>query len=210
MGMVMMILNSFLKDMADALDGYAPAAQYDLWNNPKFVNMFSGMGRLVVCGRLMPQAGEAGFVQSTHNNTSVTNLTTAFANSGNRELAQLLYAANGNRWEDAHKIALGYLAGDIWAFIATVIMARTPVNPDVTLFVVLAVLGFLAVVISQKLPKLFYMPSWLAGWAIGMLAMNLDKTTPPMSLVVQIGAAMLVGVYYIGALVDRLHRLMNR
>ena len=125
-------------------------------------------------------------------------------------IAAGIYAANGNKWEDAHKIALGYLAGDLWALAATAVMARTPLNPDVTLFAVLAVLGFMAVVISQKLPSLFYMPSWLAGWAIGMLAMNLDKTTPPMSLAVQVGAAMLVGVYYIGALVDRLHRLMNR
>lgn len=125
-------------------------------------------------------------------------------------IAAGIYAANGNKWEDAHKIALGYLAGDIWALAATMVMARTPLNPDVTLFAVLAVLGFMAVVISQKLPSLFYMPSWLAGWAIGMLAMNLDKTTPLMSLTVQIGAAMLVGVYYIGALVDKLHRLMNR
>ena len=125
-------------------------------------------------------------------------------------IAAGIYAANGNKWEDAHKIALGYLAGDIWALAATAVMARTPLDPDVTLFAVLAVLGFMAVVISQKLPSLFYMPSWLAGWAIGMLAMNLDKTTSLMSLTVQIGAAMLVGVYYIGALVDRLHRLMNR
>ncbi len=125
-------------------------------------------------------------------------------------IAAGIYAANGNKWEDAHKIALGYLAGDIWALAATAVMTRTPLDPDVTLFAVLAVLGFMAVVISQKLPSLFYMPSWLAGWAIGMLAMNLDKTTPLMSLTVQIGAAMLVGVYYIGALVDKLHRLMNR
>ncbi|MBR2706645.1 MAG: DUF1097 domain-containing protein [Mogibacterium sp.] len=125
-------------------------------------------------------------------------------------IAAGIYAANGNKWEDAHRIALGYLAGDIWALAATMVMARTPLDPDVTLFAVLAVLGFMAVVISQKLPSLFYMPSWLAGWAIGMLAMNLDRTTPLMSLTVQIGAAMLVGVYYIGALVDKLHRLMNR
>ena len=54
------------------------------------------------------------------------------------------------------------------------------------------------------------MPSWLTGWAIGMLAMNLDKTTPVMSLTVQIAVAMLVGVYYVGALLDRVHRLLNK
>ena len=125
-------------------------------------------------------------------------------------IAAGIYAANGNKWEDAHKIALGYLAGDIWALIATAGMAATPFNADVTLFAILAVLGFLAVVISQNLPSLFHMPSWLAGWAIGMLTMNLDKTTPVMSLTVQIAVAMLVGVYYIGALVDKIHRIINK
>lgn len=125
-------------------------------------------------------------------------------------IAAGIYAANGNKWKDAHKIALGYLAGDLWAFIVTVIMAASPFNPNISLFVLLAVMGFLAVVISQKLPSLFYMPSWLAGWAIGLLAMSLDKTTPLMSLTAQIAAAMLVGVYYIGALVDKLHRIMNK
>ena len=28
-----------------------------------------------------------------------------------------IYATNGNKFQDAHKIALGYLAGDIWALI---------------------------------------------------------------------------------------------
>ena len=125
-------------------------------------------------------------------------------------IAAGIYGANGNKFEDAHKIAAGYIAGDIWALIATRAMAVTPFNPDLTLFCVLAVLGFLVVVISNALPKIFYMPAWLAGWAIGMLAMNLDQTTPVVSLTLQIGAAMLVGVYYVGALVDKVHRLLNR
>ena len=125
-------------------------------------------------------------------------------------IAAGIYGANGNKWEDAHKIALGYLAGDIWAYAATVIMASTPFNADLTLFMTLAVLGFLAVVISQYCPSVFHMPSWLAGWAIGMLAMNLDQSTPLLSLTAQIAAAMLVGVYYVGALLDKIHRMINK
>ena len=125
-------------------------------------------------------------------------------------IAAGIYGTNGNKWEDAHKIALGYLAGDIWAYAATVIMASTPFNADLTLFMTLAVLGFLAVVISQNLPDYFNMAGWLAGWAIGMLAMNLDKSTPLISLTAQIAAAMLVGVYYVGALIDKLHRMINK
>jgi hypothetical protein len=120
-----------------------------------------------------------------------------------------IYATNGNKFEDSHKIALGYLAGDIWALIVFEIMAHTPLNADLTLFITLAVLGFMVVVISSKFANLIHMPSWLAGWAIGMLVMNMDQITNITSLTVQTGVAMLVGVYYVGALIDKLHRIMN-
>ena len=125
-------------------------------------------------------------------------------------IAAGIYGTNGNNFKDAHKIALGYLAGDLWALIVNVLMARTPFNADLTLFLLLAVFGFLIVIISNSLPKVFHMPSWLAGWAIGMLTMNLDTSTPRISLALQIGAAMLVGVYYVGALMDKAHRILNR
>lgn len=121
-----------------------------------------------------------------------------------------IYATNGNKFKDAHKIALGYLAGDIWALIAFEIMAHMPLNPDLTLFLTLAVFGFILVIISSRFKNIIHMPSWLTGWAIGMLTMNLDTSTPILSLTVQIGAAMLVGVYYVGALLDKVHRLLNR
>ena len=121
-----------------------------------------------------------------------------------------IYATNGNKFKDAHKIALGYLAGDIWALIAFEIMAHTPINPDMTLFLTLAVFGFILVVISNKFSNIIHMPSWLTGWAIGMLTMNLDTATPVMSLTVQIAVAMLVGVYYVGALLDKVHRIFNK
>ena len=121
-----------------------------------------------------------------------------------------IYATNGNKFRDAHKIALGYLAGDIWALIAFEIMAHTPINPDITLFLTLAVFGFILVVISARFENIIHMPSWLTGWAIGMLTMNLDKTTPVMSLTVQIAVAMLVGVYYVGALLDLVHKSLNK
>ena len=121
-----------------------------------------------------------------------------------------IYGTNGNKFEDAHQIALGYLAGDIWALIVNLLMARTPYNADLTLFVLLAVFGFLIVIISSKFEGIVHMPSWLAGWAIGMLTMNLDTTTDRLALTVQIAIAMLVGVYYVGALLDKIHKLMNK
>jgi len=125
-------------------------------------------------------------------------------------IAAGIYGANGNRFEDAHKIALGYLAGDFWGMISTLVMAHTPFNADLTLFCTLFILGFLVVIISSRFPGIFYMPSWLAGWAIAMLTMNLDPITPLTSLGLQIAVAMLVGVYYVGALMDKIHKIVNK
>ena len=72
----------------------------------------------------------------------------------------------------------------------------------------LFVLGFLVVLISQWLPKVFFMPSWLAGWAIAMLTFNLDTSTSLWSLGLQVGISMLVGVYYVGALMDKIQRVI--
>jgi len=120
-----------------------------------------------------------------------------------------IYGANGNKFSDAHKIALGYLAGDIWALLVTLGMAATPFNADLSLFALLFIFGFLAVIIATRFDGIVYLPSWLAGWAIGMLTMNLDTMTNIYSLTVQIAVAMLVGVYYVGALLDKIHRIWN-
>ena len=46
-------------------------------------------------------------------------------------------------------------------------------------------------------------------FSYGMLTMNLDPTTSLSRLFLEIAAAMLVGVYYVGALIDKLHSLIN-
>ena len=125
-------------------------------------------------------------------------------------IAAGIYGANGNQFRDAKKITLGYLAGDLWGYISTIIMTHTPYNADISLFATLFVLGILVVLISNVIPGIFYMPSWLAGWAIAMLTFNLDTQTNPISLLIQIGIAMIVGVYYVGALLDKIHRIICR
>ena len=120
-----------------------------------------------------------------------------------------IYGANGNKLEDAAKISVGYIAGDIWSLIATVVMQKTPYNATLTLWTTLFILGFVAVVVSSNIPQYTYLPSWLAGWAIGMRTMNLDATTSLLRLFLEIAAAMLVGVYYVGALIDKIHSLIK-
>ena len=92
----------YLLDLADALHNYPDAAQWDLWNNPKFINMYTAFLRLTVCGHLTPQVGEAGFVQSTHNQIGQDKMLTAFLATGDVTLAQGVYAANGNSVDGLH------------------------------------------------------------------------------------------------------------
>lgn len=124
-------------------------------------------------------------------------------------IAAGIYGANGNKSEDSFKIAAGYIAGDIWSLIATIVMKKSPINANITLWSTLFILGFIAVIISAKFPSLVYMPSFLAGWAIAMLSMNLDTTTPLIRMTIEIGVAMVVGVYYVGSLIDKIHKMVN-
>lgn len=124
-------------------------------------------------------------------------------------IAAGIYGANGNKFEDALKISIGYLMGDIWSLVVILVMKNTIFNRDLTLFVILFFLGFFVVIISFAVPKYFYMPSWLAGWAIAMLTMNLNPDTNLGKQVIEIGISMLVGVYYVGVLIDKIFKFAN-
>lgn len=121
-----------------------------------------------------------------------------------------LYVANGNKRRDAFRIAVGFLLGDLWAFIAVHIMAALPFNPDVELYCTLFVLGGLAVLIGETLPRYIFTPSWLCGWAIGLTIMGPLDVAEIGTLPVQIGAAMLAGVIYVGIGVDAFQQFLIR
>ena len=113
-----------------------------------------------------------------------------------------LYVANGNKREDAVKISIGFLLGDFWAVTALKIMDILKWNEDLELFVTLFVLGGLAVIISALIPKYIFCPAWLCGWAIGLTILAPAGWQNVGTVPVQIGAAMLVGVWYVGVFVD--------
>lgn len=117
-----------------------------------------------------------------------------------------VYVANGNKEQDALPMSLGFLAGDVWAVLALGIMEALPFNPEVELFCTLFVLGGLAVVLSSLCPAWLYCPAWLCGWAIGLTIMAPGGFAAIGTFPLQIGAAMLAGVWYVGVLVERIHR----
>lgn len=113
-----------------------------------------------------------------------------------------VYVANGNQKQDAVPIIIGFWLGDLWAVLAIWIMEKLPIDPDVELYLTLFVLGGAAVLIGGALPRWIYTPAWLCGWAIGLTIMAKEGLSGIGLLPVEIGAAMLVGVVYVGVGVD--------
>lgn len=74
-----------------------------------------------------------------------------------------LFVANGNRRQDTVKISVGFLLGDLWAYIAVWVMETLQWNPNVELYVTLFVMGGLAVIVSETFSSMIYTPAWLCG-----------------------------------------------
>ena len=113
-----------------------------------------------------------------------------------------LCAANGDKAADAPRISVGFLLGDFWAWLALWVMDRLPWNPDAELFCTLFVLGGLAVLISSAVPRFIFCPAWLCGWAIGLTVMSPVGLANAGTLPLQIGGAMLAGVWYVGVFLN--------
>ena len=117
-----------------------------------------------------------------------------------------LFVANGNRRQDTVKISVGFLLGDLWAYIAVWVMETLQWNPNVELYVTLFVMGGLAVIISETFSSVISTPSWAIGLTImGPMQMDGIGTLP-----IQIGVAMLVGVIYVGVGVDAFQGMLVR
>lgn len=113
-----------------------------------------------------------------------------------------LYVTNGNKISDALKITLGFLGGDCWAVLAIFIMEKLTLNPNLELYGTLFILGGLAVIIGENLSNYIFTPAWLCGWAIGLTIMGPLSIAALGTLPIQIGAAMIAGVLYVGIGVD--------
>ena len=119
-----------------------------------------------------------------------------------------LCAANGDKTADAVKTSIGFLLGDVWAYVAVWVMDVMPFQPDAELFGTLFVLGGLAVLLSSLAPKWIFCPAWLCGWAIGLTIMASGGFSQIGTLPFQIAAAMLVGVWYVGVLLNKVRCMM--
>ena len=119
-----------------------------------------------------------------------------------------LFACLGNDIKKAIPVSVGFLLGDIWAVIALQVMAHSSLNPNLTLYLTLFVMGGLAVIVGSVGEKLIFVPAWLAGWAIGLTIMGPMDITAIGAMVPQIAGAMLAGVWYVGVVGDLFQKLL--
>lgn len=119
-----------------------------------------------------------------------------------------LYVTNGNKKEDALKIGIAFLLGDLWAVIAIWFMEIMHFHPDAELYITLFVMGGLAVLIGETFHKIIFTPAWLCGWAIGLTIMGPMKIAELGTLPLQIAAAMIAGVVYVGIGVDAFQKMV--
>lgn len=113
-----------------------------------------------------------------------------------------LYTSSGQGKEGAFRIMMGFLCGDVWAVLALKTMGILPFHANVALFITLAFFGAAAVMISFPFEKWIFLPAWLCGWAIGLTIMDQELLYTKPTLPVQIAAAMIAGVWYVGVGVD--------
>ena len=119
-----------------------------------------------------------------------------------------LFACLGNNIKKAIPVSLGFLLGDAWAVIALTIMAHGSLNPNLTLYLTLFVMGGLAVILGTIGEKAIFVPAWLAGWAIGLTIMGTMDVAAVGSMPLQIAAAMLAGVWYVGVVGDLFQKML--
>lgn len=96
------------------------------------------------------------------------------------------------------------------ACLALWIMDHLPFGADPNLFCTLFVLGGLAVLLSALAPRFIFCPTWLCGWAIGLTILSPVGFSGMGSLPLQIGAAILVGVWYVGVFLNLLQKRLVR
>ncbi len=87
---------SYLLPVAELLADYDKYTGVTLWENPKFMTMFTAHIPLTMSGSYTAQIGDDGNFASTGIGMSISNALTAFRRLGDYRFAQIAYYLNGN------------------------------------------------------------------------------------------------------------------
>lgn len=119
-----------------------------------------------------------------------------------------VYVAFGNKPNSILMMCIGFLCGNVWSVIAMKLMEVLTLPVSLRLFVILFVLGGIAVIIGDRFSKYIFLPAWLCGWAIGMTILSQYSFDQFGTLPLQIAVSMVVGVVYVGYGVDKFQKLL--
>ena len=119
-------------------------------------------------------------------------------------IVSALYVMSDNQLSSALPLTLGLLLGDVWARLSIKLLSLTILPHDLELFLILAIQGGLAVILSAPISKWLSCPAWLCGWAIGLTVPAPLKVALANEYCFQIGIAMVIGIWYIDALLNLL------
>jgi len=119
-----------------------------------------------------------------------------------------LYVISGSKLENAVKITLGLLGGNVWGFlvISSLTLLGGGISPYLLLFLVLFVFSALAVYICLYLDKVFDLAAWLTGMAISITILLLSDPATHFTMLWHTAIAMIAGIWIIGVLTTQLHR----
>ncbi len=91
-----------LKQVADVLDGYTGYEGADLYQNPKFMKMFSAHYPLILAQKYLAQIGDSGATGNTGISMPLQSLVEGYSKFEDPILAQLVYYLNGNSSKGLH------------------------------------------------------------------------------------------------------------
>ncbi len=89
-------------DLGDVLYGYETYPSADLYNNPKYVKMFTSFINLTLARKYMPALGDGGAVPSTSYGLGMDTMLEAWDKAPNEQIGQTIYMLNGNSVKDLH------------------------------------------------------------------------------------------------------------
>ncbi|MBE6062914.1 MAG: DUF1097 domain-containing protein [Clostridium butyricum] len=122
-----------------------------------------------------------------------------------------IYAAAGDDIKNSVGISLGFIMGTIWGYIANRCIQIEGINKNVLVFLVLCVMGFMAVIIAEVIfNKIIYLPAWLGSWAIALGIFGQTMEGNMLSNFIKLIIAMFAGVWYIGVFNNYFQRLLRK
>lgn len=122
-----------------------------------------------------------------------------------------MYFVIGEPVKSGIKTSVSFLMGCLWGLGATLAINGLPISKDISLFAVLCMFGFLAVICSEIVfKKRTVLSAWLGSWAIALGVLSQAEPNQFGIIFIKLIIAMLIGVWYIGRFNQNFQKFLKR